>query len=386
MRIGISLTAKLRGGSVTHLREILNEWIKINEQNEYILFTIPQNLVHLTSFLNIKRYAIFTIPRIFSIFIIKSLWEQIFFPFYLRYKKIVLLFCPGNFCPLFSPVRTVVMLQNAGSFCHSINIKQVGFYRWFKFKVRGLLMKISAKRAEHVIFVSHYLKSHFVRNYRFPAEKGTVIYLGRNIQVAGGLEEKQLVLKEFGIRKPFILFASILYSYKNVSQLIEGFWKAVKLLNNEKLQLVIAGKTVDKKYFSKIMKAVERNSLEERVRFLSQIPQQKLFSLYANCLFFVFTSTCENCPMVLIEAMSSGSPILCSNLSVMPEICRDAALYFNPYDVNDIAEKMLLLIRDAKLREELRQKALNRVKEFPTWEEVAQKTLEVLEKVGKLKS
>ena len=383
MRIGISLTAKLRGGSVIHLKEILNEWMKINEQNEYIIFSIPQNLSHLISFMNIKNFAIFKIPRIFSIFIIKSIWEQVLLPFYSKYKKIDVLFWPGNFCPLFSPVRTVVMFQNAGPFCRSINVKQVGFYRWFKFKVIGLLMKLSAKRAEHVIFISQYLKNHFIRYYNFPNEKGTVIYFGRGPEISQSYKEEQSTLKAFGIIKPYILFVSNLHSYKNVTQLIEGFGKAIDILNDKRVQLIIAGRVKDRKYFSKIIDLLERYRLIERVRFLGHISQEKLFFLYTDCSLFIFPSTCENCPMVLIEAMSCGAPILCSRLSVMPEICGDAALYFNPYDIDDIADKIVLMIKDNKLRETLSQKALKRAQEFPTWEETAKKTLKVFEEVYK---
>lgn len=379
MRIGISLTAKLRGGSVIHLKEILNEWIKINEQNEYIIFSIPQNLAHLISFMNIKNFAILKIPRIFSIFILKSIWKHVFLPFCSKYKKIDVLFWPGNFCPLFSPVKTLVMFQNAGPFCNSINIKNVGFYRWFKFKVIGLLMKLSAKRAEHVIFISKYLKNHFIRYYNFPNEKGTVIYFGRSPEISQSYKEGLSTLKAFGIKKPYILFVSHLHSYKNVTQLIEGFGKAIDILNDERVQLIIAGRVKDRKYFSKIIDVVKRYRLIERVRFLGQVSQEKLIFLYTDCSLFIFPSTCENCPMVLIEAMSCGAPILCSRLSVMPEICGDAVLYFDPYDINDIAEKIVLMVKDGNLRNTLKQKALKRAKEFPTWEKVARSTLEVFE-------
>ncbi len=381
MRIGISLTAKLSGGAVTHLKQILNEWSKMNEQNEYIIFTIPQNSIHLSSFLDIKCYAIFKIPRVFSIFIIRSIWEQLFLPFYLKRNKISLLFCLGNFCPLYSPVRTVVMLQNAGPFCSSINIRQVGLYKWLKLKVIGWLMKLSAKRADYVIFVSKYLKKYFIKNYGFSDEQGTVIYHGRITEVSQGNKQAISTLEEFGISNPYILFVSHLYPYKNVPQLIEGFERALRILNIERIQLIIAGHVMNRKYLSKIRGGIERNGLKRRVRFLGQVTQQKLFGLYNNCLFFIFPSTCESFGNVLLEAMSSGSAILCSKLSVMPEICGDAALYFDPYNANDIAEKIVLMIKDGNLRETLRQKALKRAKEFPIWEEVARRTLEVFEKV-----
>ena len=114
-----------------------------------------------------------------------------------------------------------------------------------------------------------------------------------------------------------------------------------------------------------------------------QVSQQDVPALYKGSLFLVFPSLCENCPRVLIEAMSLGVPIVCSNISVMPEICGDAALYFDPYDIDDIARKIIEVATDDELRCKLRQTALEQSKRFPTWKEVAHDTLQVLGSIGR---
>lgn len=383
MKIAINATARLSGGSVVYLRQILGEWTKENHQNTYFIFTIPANIIVLKEFLHHRRCSFFSVSRIFSPFIIKSLWEQILLPVYLKSKKIDLLFSPGNFCPLFSPVRNVVFLQNAGPFCRSITPKQVGLYRWTWFKVVGLLMRLSAKRADHVIFISRHLKDYFIRNYGFPEEKGTVVYFGRTTNISPSRTLKRNILEEFGITNKYALVVSHLYSYKNIPQLLEGFAKAVQFLNDETLQLVIVGRIAERKYYSKITEVIERNGIKGQVRFLGEIPQPRVFLLYTHCLFFIFTSTCESFGNVLLEAMSSNVPILCSNVSVMPEICGDSALYLDPYDVTDIAGKIALAVKDETLRRHLSERAMARARQFPTWREVSRRTLEIIEHVAK---
>lgn len=379
MKIGINATARLSGGSVVYLKQILEQWTHGNIQNSYVIFSIPTNMTVLKEVSHRKRCSFFIVSRIFSFFIIKSLWEQILLPFYLKSKKIDLLFSPGNFCPLFSRVKNVVFLQNAGPFCRSITPRQVGLYTWTWFKVVGFLMRLSARRADHVIFISRHLKDYFIRNYGFPEEKGAVVYFGRKTNISPSLKANRNLLKECGISNKYALVVSHLYSYKNIPQLIDGFAKAMKSLDDKTLQLVIAGRIVDRKYYLKITKVIEQHGIKGQVRFLGEIPQSKVFRLYAHCLFFIFTSTCESFGNVLLEAMSSNVPILCSSLSVMPEICGDSALYLNPYDVQDIAGKIALLVKDETLRRDLSQRAMTRAQQFPTWQEVSKRTLELIE-------
>ena len=80
-----------------------------------------------------------------------------------------------------------------------------------------------------------------------------------------------------------------------------------------------------------------------------------------------------------LEAMACGCPALVSNAASLPEACGDAALYCDPHDPQDIADKLVLLMEDEALRTSLRQKGLERAQRF-TWEACAQKTLAVLER------
>jgi len=94
-------------------------------------------------------------------------------------------------------------------------------------------------------------------------------------------------------------------------------------------------------------------------------------------MLYVYPSILESCGKTLIEAMGCGASIAVSNIDPMPEMCADAAIYFNPDDPDDIAEKMLKVLQSDKLRTGLSTKALKRAAYF-SWEKTAKEMLDVL--------
>jgi glycosyltransferase involved in cell wall biosynthesis len=102
-----------------------------------------------------------------------------------------------------------------------------------------------------------------------------------------------------------------------------------------------------------------------------------------GCDFFVFQSTCENCPITLIEALGAGIPICCSSAGVMPEIAGKAVLYFDPRSPTSIAEALVHMARDADLRQRMGGMARVQARRFPTWQEMGALTLATLERVAR---
>lgn len=109
------------------------------------------------------------------------------------------------------------------------------------------------------------------------------------------------------------------------------------------------------------------------VRTLDFIPQSKLPNLLADADLFVFASSCENLPVTLLEAMASRLPIACSNRGPMPEILRDAGIYFDPENSAEIADAIELIIRDEKTRSRIVNKAEELSLEY-TWPRCADET------------
>ena len=235
------------------------------------------------------------------------------------------------------------------------------------------LTLISINNADRIIAVSQFAKKYVENLSPEIGEKVNVIYNGNP---AIKKSHKSTV---YGNAPPFILSASKFVAYANQLNLIEGY--ALLYEKNKDLPpLWLAGGIHDKTYFEKIHKIVTKRNLTDKIKFLGLIPHQHLLRLYSRANAFIFPSTLEACPQTLIEAMTCGVPIASSNVPPMPEICENAAIYFDPYDKNDIAEKIDAILFDESIRNYLRKTALERSRFFD-WEKTAADLVKVFEMV-----
>ena len=380
MRIGIDATYRLHGGGSLHLRELLRAWkaLGTSECHEIVVFTRQDAAQAISSWAD-DRVKIRPILRNGAGMTGRLLWEQAVLPSVCVKLNLDVLFCPGNIAPLYSRIPVVVMLQNAAPFCPSITWRSEGLSRWLKFRCRRVMMSWAARRAAKCIFISRWFREVFEqRGYVVPAGN-PVIYLGRE-KGCGGSGDHALVKRLRSTRG--ILCVSHLYPYKNISALVEAYALQRNVLEPSGLKLYIVGGSVSRREDRRIKAAIARNRLEGCVELTGPVPQEAVAQLMANAEFFVFQSTCENCPSTLIEALAAGVPIACSEVGVMPEIASDAAAFFDPFDPAAIGRALKALATDADLRASLRKKAIARSSEFPTWTEVAQATLNVLEEAA----
>ena len=132
---------------------------------------------------------------------------------------------------------------------------------------------------------------------------------------------------------------------------------------NKEVQLVVAGSVT--KYFKQFPFL---NDLE--IVLLGVVSKDLLYTLYANAYAFIFPSMVEGFGLPPLEAMSLGAPVISSSAMPMPEILRDAALYFDPFDAIDLANKMQLILENPSLRKYLSETGKNHSLDF-TWEKSA---------------
>lgn len=148
---------------------------------------------------------------------------------------------------------------------------------------------------------------------------------------------------------------------------------AIKLLGNVNYQIVVAGGT-NPRVFNK------SEALPPNINYIGYIQDEQLLALYRHAACFIFPSLYEGFGLPPLEAMACGCPVVVSNVASLPEVCGDAALYCNPYDPQDIADKIRRIVTDQDLREQLRQKGFERVKQF-SWERCAEETIKVIQEV-----
>src|SRR3990172_6749719 len=252
----------------------------------------------------------------------------------------------------------------------------------FLIKRAGLrfILQDAAQRAAAVITFSQFVKDDIVKTFGIPAKKISVTYEAGILAGKGRADRERKiedVLGKYRITKPYFLYVGAFYPHKNVDRLVE----AVKILN-EKMkkpsQLILAGRK-DAFLERVVRKALEVGALKY-ISLTDHVTDADLIDLYREAEAYVQPSLSEGFGLQTVEAMALGVPVVQSNTSCLPEIGGEAALYFDPDDSRDIADKLAKLLGNKKFRQGLVKKGLARAKEF-SWEKMARETLKVYESV-----
>lgn len=369
MKIGISAVYYASGGSLTNLAQLLREWRASGALDEHrvVLFASPAAVDALRARLGDAILGCIDIDVIGSRGrgLLARLWaEQILLPRRLKSRGIDVLFCPANVIPYAASTPTVVTFQNAAPFCANVTWRSLRHFGWWlRFRLLGLFIRASAARATRVIFISEWFRELMVRRFAFPRGRGEVIHRGR-LEPRASTRAQPL----------YLLYVSHLNPYKNVLEVIDAFAR----VDAPAWRLVIAGRTNFPWYRDAIVARIARHGLGDRIELAGELEGREVEALLAGASAFVFASTCENCPTALIEALSYGLPIACSNVGVMPEVAGDAVEYFDPADVESIRAALHRVLTDDALRGQLAARARLRAADFATESEVARRTLEVL--------
>jgi glycosyltransferase involved in cell wall biosynthesis len=284
-------------------------------------------------------------------------WEQLELPFFAR-DGVLLNLC--NTAPL-GKRRQFVTIHDAAVFAMPETFSR-SFYTWYQ-----LLLPRLGKNSLGIITDSIFSKNELIK-YGVANEPNIhVVYLGGS-QLLEHQPDTRIIGKYHLAEKPFILAVSSLAPSKNFTALV----KAIDLLRTKSFHVVIAGggnPNVSPLQFP-----------PENIKYLGYVSDGELRALYEHAGAYVYPSLYEGFGFTPLEAMTCGCPVITSNAASLPEVCGDAALYFNPRDPKDLAEKIELLMTSPQLQNELKQKGLEQAKRF-SWENCTQETLQVMQKI-----
>jgi glycosyltransferase involved in cell wall biosynthesis len=237
------------------------------------------------------------------------------------------------------------------------------------------MLNFAARKANHIVTVSNYSKAEIVGALDVPASKITVIHCGVGAEFHPGYEKDECksVVAGLGISRPYLLYVGNLKPHKNVSTLVRAL---AQLQQRKKLshELVIVGD--DARWKRTVVDECLRLGLADKVVFVPYVSQALLPKIYAAADLLVMPSNAEGFGLPVVEAMACGTPVVCSQAASLPEVAGDAAAYFDPEDVDDLAEVIEQLVYSSELRESLRAKGLRRAKQF-TWQEFTRKHIEL---------
>ena len=284
-----------------------------------------------------------------------------------------LLFVPAHVLPIVHPRASVVTVHDLGYlyFPHA--------HRPLDRLYLDLSTRHNARAAAHLISDSQATKRDLVERYSVDPAKIAVVYAGYDAAAFRPVRDRaaiEAVKARYSIAGEYILSVGTLQPRKNLARLIEAF--ASLQIADCKLQLVIAGKRGW--LYKEIFAQVHQLGLEDEVIFTGYVAGSDLPALLSSASLFVMPSLYEGFGLPVLEAMACGVPIVCSNVSSLPEVAGDAAVLVDPLDVGRMAAAMERVLSDEELRAELRERGFEQVGRF-SWEKCARETLAVLESV-----
>jgi glycosyltransferase involved in cell wall biosynthesis len=247
-----------------------------------------------------------------------------------------------------------------------------------------LIMPNSLRRLDRIIAVSEWVKQELVELANVKENRIEVVPNGIDhltFYPRQRNEESVLFIQPFSFRRPYILCVSrIDHPIKNHVRLIEAFG-IFKERTKYPHRLVLSG--ADSNNAAKVKEAAAASAWRADIFFTGHFPSKSLPELYAGADFVVVPSMYEGFGMGVLEAMACGVPAICARAASLPETAEHAALYFDPFNIEDMADRMVTVSTDRGIYNECRNLGLQRVKAF-SWDRCVERTLQIMyETAGK---
>jgi glycosyltransferase involved in cell wall biosynthesis len=285
------------------------------------------------------------------------LWEQTILPNMLRRGD--LLWSPSNSGPLFVPNQVLSLHDLA--FIEYPEWFDPKFAGWYRFLIPRLINKVNL-----LITPSYYTKIRILDTFWISPDKVKVVPPGVNPDLfrPSSIQDQQQIRNIYGLDDPYCLVVGSLEPRKNLGNLFQA-WELSRAAKSG-LHLIVAGSG------GQMFRRVDTGHLPGRIHLIGAVSDPELVSLYSGAKAYILPSLYEGFGLTVLEAMACGAPVIASKAGAIPETAGEAAIYFNPVDVEEIAQTIDRVLEDSELQETLRAKGLERAREF-SWDNAAEK-------------
>jgi glycosyltransferase involved in cell wall biosynthesis len=370
-------------GVGTYIRNLVLALAGVDPHNHYTLIISPSDLRELPGLP--ANFEVATYGRRDD-----DLADHIAFPTFLSQIPADLFHIPVNRVAFLMRRPYVVTIHDMASLLFDTGKSWKNNVRQYRFR-RGLL------RADRVIAVSAATKRDVENLMGVPPERIRLVYSAPSQEFfehgrvadarAAGPEaeafERQRILERYQIHYPFLLYAGAIRPQKNIPRLVEAFAIARTGLAHypqyKDLRLIIIGDEITR--YPSVRQAVIQSRVEDVVRFLGFVPFDTMRIFYEAATAFVFPSLYEGFGLPPLEAMASGTPVITSSTSSLPEVVGDAAMLINPENVFDIARGIKEVLVDEQLRKRLSEAGRIHAARY-SWKNTAQQVLEIYREIG----
>jgi glycosyltransferase involved in cell wall biosynthesis len=373
MKIGIDTFACEGGssGAGTYLNEMLRHWRAT--ENRYTLFGWEDDKFTYTEHTEKLGACEFVARCRLKGNTASQLWHFLKYPDFARVLNLNVCFCPAAHreVPGFSPCATVGTVHDMAAYWGTRKTREhLGLIR--------MALPNALRRLDRVIAVSEWVKNELIEIAKVKAARIEVVHNGVDFESFYPREYKAgeaLLVQPFSFRRPYILYTSRLdYPVKNHVNLITAYG-IFRERTHFPHRLVFAG--VNSHGADKIKEAASVSPHRADIFFTGLFPPKSLPILTAGADMVVYPSKYEGFGRGVIEAMASGVPVACARAASLPETAGNAALFFDPENPEDMADRMVTLAENEEARKRLVKAGLRRAKDF-SWEVTAQKTFDII--------
>lgn len=367
MRIGID--ARFYGpeekGLGRYTEQLVQHLIALDRETTFVLF--------------IRRQPSTPIPRVPNLetvlanFRWYTLAEQLWFPAVLRRAHLDLVHFPHFNVPVSFRRPFIVTIHDLILTKYpTIRASTLGPARyWFKHAAYELVIRSAVRRAEKVITVSEFSKRDLIEHFGLAPDKVLVTpEAAEPVRSDRSPREDAEILRSYEVNQPYLLYVGNAHPHKNLERLLDAFDKLRSEFAN--LRLVLVGR--EDEFFRRLRRRASTLGLEGWVVFPGFVPDRDLPAFYRNAQLYVFPSLYEGFGLPPLEAMRYGVPVAAANRAALPEVLGNAAAFFNPEEVDDMIRVIRRLLRNEKLRVELRERGRAQVERY-RWEDLARQTL-----------
>lgn len=368
VRIGIDARKLHDFGIGTYIRNLLRELSRVDHDTEFVLLCRPDDRNALATLGQNFR----AVPETAANY---SIAEQLKVPLALKREGVTLFHAPHYILPPLVPCRSVVTIHDCIHLMFPQYLPGRLAYRYARTSIA-----LAARRSTRVMTVSESSKRDILRFVDAPADKIAVIPNAYDERFGVEPDEHDVVRvrERYQLHDEFVLYAGNVKPHKNLERLIRAFY-LVRKRGLDYLKLVLIGDEISK--YTALRRAVHQHQLHKYVRFLGYLPEETLAVMYRLAGVFVFPSLYEGFGLPPLEAMASGTPVVTSNVSSLPEVAGDAAVLVDPYDPEAIADGIYRVLTDEELRVALKRKGLARARQF-SWEASVRRVREIYQEVG----
>lgn len=371
--IGIDIRniGKHRTGDEVVFFNLVKSLAGIDKKNKYLLFTDimdQQKLAEIKNNLNISDNPSFEIISLLCAN--KFVWNFWTLHRFIR-KNPLDIYLTQYIVPFFVPKQTRII-----TIIHDISFKVYGqFIKRSDLFFLGALIPCSLKRADKIVAVSRFTREEILKYYKIAPEKVVWIHnaVSDDFWASDTTSEKiEAVRRKYNLPEKYLLYLGTLQPRKNIPTLIKAFSKI-----GDHIKLVIAGGK-SHNFDLQIDEAVKKYNLQDKIIFPGFIDEEDKAAVIKAADLFCFPSFYEGFGIPILEAMSVGTPVIASNILPHKEIASDAALFFDPNDFQELADKLLYLINNEEARQDLIRKGSEQVKNF-SWKNTAEKMMGIFE-------